>query len=128
MKLTSRVGGYTIEVEGNDAEELFRNTAAMQELLSYGNKCGKTECPDVIMRVRTSGEYEFFEYACPESGTTLALGRTKAGGFYPKRKNKHSGEYLPNNGWLTWQERKAINEGGESSKSKDDDLAYDPNF
>ena len=59
MKLTSRVGGYTVEVEGNDAEELFRNTAEMQELLSFGSKCGKTGNPDVIMRVRKSGDYEF---------------------------------------------------------------------
>lgn len=124
MKLTSRVGGYTIEVEGKDAEELFRNTAEMQELLSYGNKCGKTGNPDVIMRVRTSGDYEFFEYVCPESNTTLSLGRTKAGGFFPKKKGK-DGSWLPNNGWLTWQERKEITEG---VKSKDDDVEYDPNF
>jgi hypothetical protein len=124
MKLTSRVGGYTVEVEGNDAEELFRKTAEMQELLSYGNKCGKTGNPDIIMRVRTSGDYEFFEYVCPEANTTLSLGRTKAGGFFPKKKGK-DGSWLPNNGWLTWQERKEITEGG---KSKDDDVEYDPNF
>ena len=125
MKLTSQVGGYTITVEGTDAEELFRNTAEMQELLSFGSKCGKTGNPDVIMRVRKSGDYEFFEYVCPEAGTTLQLGRTKQGGFYPKRKHKSGDGWLPNGGWLTWQERKEINEG---VKSRDDDVEYDPNF
>ena len=124
MKLTSRVGGYTVEVEGNDAEDLFRKTAEMQELLSYGDKCGKTGNPDVIMRVRQSGTYEFFEYVCPESGTTLSLGRTKAGGFFPKKKGK-DGSWLPNNGWLTYKERKEINEG---VKSRDDNVEYDQNF
>tara|TARA_Y100001978_G_C23690089_1_gene434235 strand:+ start:54 stop:428 length:375 start_codon:yes stop_codon:yes gene_type:complete len=124
MKLTSRVGGYTIEVEGQDSEDLFRKTAEMQELLSYGNVCGKTGNPDIIMRVRSSGEYEFFEYVCPEAGTTLSLGRTKAGGFYPKRKDK-AGDWLPNKGWLTWQERKAIQEGNTVKSGTDD---FDPNF
>tara|TARA_Y100000385_G_C12628064_1_gene439996 strand:- start:12 stop:389 length:378 start_codon:yes stop_codon:yes gene_type:complete len=105
MKLSTTIGNYTVEVEGATTEELFDNMAEMSELLSCGAHCGKSGATDTVMRKRTSGDYVFYEWFCVSSGAALALGRTKAGGFFPKRKNKE-GDYLPDNGWQTWGDRK----------------------
>ena len=124
MKLKTTIGNYTAEVEGSDIEELISNMAAMSELLTAGEKCGKTRATDTILRKRTSGTYTFYEWFCPSSGTSLALGQTKQGNFFPKRKSK-SGDYLDHSGWLTWKERKALQEGSKPVAANDD---YDPNF
>jgi hypothetical protein len=105
MKLSTTIGNYTVEVEGASSEELFDNMAEMSELLSCGSHCGKSGATDTIMRKRTSGDYVFYEWYCVSSGAALALGRTKAGGFFPKKKSKE-GDYLPDNGWQTWGDRK----------------------
>lgn len=124
MKLTGKIGNYTVEVDGADVEELFRNMAEVQELLSFGLKCEQTGATDIIMKVRKSGEFEFFEFASPSEGTSLSLGHAKAGGMFAKRKGK-DGSWLDHGGWLTWKQRKAIQEGGKVKSGKDD---YDPNF
>ena len=112
MKLSTKLGQYGIEVEGANMEECFKEMAEASELLSYGMKCGKSGADDIIMRVRHSGDYEFSEFYCPSSGCSLALGRTKAGGYFAKRKAK-DGSWLPNGGWEDWKERKARQDGGK---------------
>ena len=121
MKLKSQVGSYEITVEGANIEEVFDQMAEASELLSHGVKCGKTGNPDTIMRKRQSGEYTFYEFFCPESGAALALGRTKAGGFFPKTKDK-AGDFLPNKGWLTFKERKELQEGSKPVAAGADDF------
>ena len=121
MKVKTRVGSFEIEVDGADLEECFTKLSEAAELFSLGVKCGKTGCPDVIPRIRVAGEYKFPEFFCSESNTSLLLGRKKDGGYYPRQKSK-AGEYYPNNGWLTYKERKAIDEGGKQ------EAEYDPNF
>lgn len=105
MKLTTTIGNYTVEVTGENAEELFSNMAEMAELLSCGVHCGKTAATDTIPVKRVNGDYTFYEWRCVSSGASLALGRRKDGGFFPKRKSKE-GDYLPDNGWQTWGDRK----------------------
>ena len=121
MKLKSQVGSYEITVEGANIEEVFDQMAEASELLSHGVKCGKTGNPDTIMRRRQSGEFTFYEFFCPESGAALALGRTKSGGFFPKTKDK-AGNFLSNKGWLTFQERKALQEGSKPVAAGADDF------
>lgn len=104
MKLSTTIGNYTVEVEGDNEEELFSNMASMAELLSCGVHCGKTSATDTIPVKRVNGEYTFYEWRCVSSGASLALGRRKDGGFFPKRKSKE-GDYLPDNGWQTWGDR-----------------------
>lgn len=106
MKLSTTIGNFTVEVEGETQEELFSNMAEMAELLSAGAACGKSGQTDTIPRKRVSGEYTFYEWYCVSSGAALALGQKKNGGFFPKRKDKNTGDYLDNNGWQTWSERK----------------------
>lgn len=122
MKLKTRVGSWEVEVEGDDLNDAFYKMAEASELLSHGFKCGKTGNNDIIMRVRQAGEYSFPEFFNPEGQTSLSLGQKKDGGFFPKRKGKN-GEWLPNGGWMTWQERKAL-EGGQANEEKE----FDPNF
>ena len=124
MKLKSTVGSYEITVEGANMEEVFDQMAEASELLSHGVKCGKTGNPDTIMRRWVSGDFTFYEFFCPESGAALALGRTKVGGFFPKTKDK-AGNFLNNKGWLTFKERKEMQEGSKPVAANDD---YDPNF
>ena len=112
MKLKTTVGSYEITVEGANMEEVFDQMSEASELLCHGVKCGKTGNPDTIMRKRSSGEYTFYEFFCPESGAALALGRTKVGGFFPKTKDK-AGNFLNNKGWLTYKERKEMQEGSK---------------
>lgn len=106
MKLTTTIGSYTVEVTGENSEELFSNMAEMAELLSCGAFCGKTSATDTIPVKRVNGDYTFYEWRCVSSGASLALGRRKDGGFFPKRKTRDGQDYLPDNGWQTWQERK----------------------
>ena len=124
MKLKSTVGSFEITVEGANIEEVFDQMAEASELLSHGVKCGKTGNPDTIMRRRVSGDYTFYEFFCPESGAALALGRTKVGGFFPKTKDK-AGNFLNHKGWLTFKERKEMQEGAKPVAANDD---FDPNF
>ena len=121
MKLKSQVGSYEITVEGANIEEVFDQMAEASELLSHGVKCGKTGNPDTIMRRRQSGEFTFYEFFCPESGAALALGRTKSGGFFPKTKDK-AGNFLNNKGWLTYKERKELQEGSKPVAAGADDF------
>jgi hypothetical protein len=102
MKLSTKIGNYSVEVEGATTEELFDKMAEMSDLLSSGDVCGVSDSTNIIMRKRVSGEYTFYEWFCKESGCSLALGRTKAGGFYPRRKDKE-GNWLPNRGWTKWE-------------------------
>ena len=118
MKMKTRVGSWEVEVEGTDLTECFNNMAEASELLSHGFKCGKTGNNDIIMRVRHSGEYSFPEFFCPESGASLSLGQRKDGGYFPKRKDKQ-GNWLPNNGWLSWEDRKALDGGGSPSEEQE---------
>ena len=124
LKLETSTAQFRITVEGADIEECFKKMAEAQELFIQSDKCGKTGHDDVILRVRTSGDYEFSEFFCPSSGCTLQLGRTKAGGYFVKKKDK-AGNWLPNGGWLDWKERKALQEGSKPVAANDD---YDPNF
>lgn len=112
MKLSTNVGNFNVTVEGANMEECFKEMAEASDLLSHATKCGKSGADDVILRVRTSGDYEFSEMFCPSSGCSLQLGRTKAGGYFAKRKNK-AGDWLPNGGWMDWKERKAMQEGSK---------------
>lgn len=120
MKLKSTVGSFEITVEGANIEEVFDQMAEASELLSHGVKCGKTGNPDTIMRRRVSGDFTFYEFFCPESGAALALGRTKVGGFFPKTKDK-AGNFLNNKGWLTFKERKEMQEGAKPVASAESD-------
>ena len=105
MKISTQVGSFKIEVEGNSLEEAVNQIAEASELFTHGLKDEKTGCPDVIIRKRTAGEYEFYEFLSAD-GNTLSLGRTKAGGFYPRRKDK-DGNWLDHKGWMNWQDRKS---------------------
>lgn len=122
MILKTQVGSYEITVEGANMEEVFDQMAEASELLSHGVKCGKTGNPDTIMRRRQTSEYTFYEFFCPESGAALALGRTKNGnGFFPKTKDK-AGNFLPHKGWLTFKERKELQEGAKPAAAGADDF------
>lgn len=102
MKLSTTIGNYSVEVDGQTTEELFDKMAEMSDLLSSGEQCGSSGSTNVIMRKRISGDYTFYEWYCTDSGCSLSLGRTKAGGFYPRRKDK-SGAWMPNRGWTKWE-------------------------
>ena len=65
--------------------------AEMSDLLSSGDVCSVSDSTNIIMRKRVSGEYTFYEWYCKDSGCSLALGRTKAGGLYPRRTRKATG-------------------------------------
>jgi hypothetical protein len=118
-QLKATIGNFTVQVEGETAEELFSNMAEMAELLSCGKECGMTGGTDIIPVVRTNGDYTFFEWKCMSSGASLALGRRKDGhGFFPKRKDKATGDWLPNNGWVNWKDMQQ-----QRSQESSDDFA-----
>ena len=84
----------TSTVEGANMEECFKEMAEASDLLSHATKCGKSGADDVILRVRTSGDStSSAEMFCPSSGCSLQLGRTKAGGYFAKKKDK-AGNWL----------------------------------
>lgn len=112
------------EVDAETEEELFKQTARVQEVFSH-EKCGKCRSPNVKFVCRhDSSENDWLEVVCKETGcrAKIIFGRTKKGGqIYPKIRwdqlsekqqeqrinekayaEKNRG-YLPDSGWFVYK-------------------------
>lgn len=98
MRITQRIGSVEVSVDGESLTEAFDQLAAATEIL--GNTvCGACGKADVQFVTRQNDGYTFREVECVDCGCRLAIGMTKAGGLYPRRKEK-SGKWLPDGGWV----------------------------
>lgn len=77
--------GLIVEVEAATQLELFAELASAAEVFGEA-ACGLCGCKAVYPIHRHSGKYEFEEWACPECGARLSMGRTMEGGrLFPVR-------------------------------------------
>lgn len=120
IKLTTTIGNFTVEVEGETQLEAFDNMAEMAELLSVGVHCGKSGATDTIPVRRMTGDFIFREWKCVSSGATLGMGQKKEGGLFPRRKDKE-GNWLEDNGWQTWAARKKEMQPANSNSGGDEE-------
>lgn len=94
----------SVEVEGKDNKDIFRQLAIFQELFDNG-RCQACDSERVRFVVREVQGNTYYELRCLDCGSTLAFGQKKAdGSLFPKRKDK-DGNWLPNGGWVKWQPR-----------------------
>lgn len=84
----------TIEVEGSNVKELFKNVAAAQDAFDAVHKCGMPGCGSEELRfqVRNVEDNDYYEVICLTCGAQFELGQhKKAPTLFPKRKEGHDG-------------------------------------
>ncbi len=101
MKVRYTSGKLSVEVEGDQQKEVFRQLATFQEVFEH-SKCGKCSAEDVRFVVRTVGDNDFYEMHCPKCRARLSFGQHKGkdGTLFPKRKDDNG--WLPNGGWVVF--------------------------
>ena len=102
MKLINKSDRMDIEVEGQDAKEVFESMAHAQEVF-LNNRCGACDSDHTRFVCRKNGKYTFYEMRCMECGCSLGFGqRSEDGALYPRRTDKEKRK-LDNGGWVRWQ-------------------------
>jgi hypothetical protein len=99
MKATYKVSDkMLIEIEGKSQKDLFKGIASAIEV--FGEKsCGSCSSGDIILRVRTVDENDFYEQVCLHCRATLKFGQHKKGdSLFPNRKNDDD-TYSKTKGW-----------------------------
>ncbi len=103
MKLnyTTANGRINVGFEGNSAKDLFGQIAEFQEIFDVST-CGKCGSDDLRFVKRTVDGNDYYELRCNKCGAKLLFGANKDGkGLFPKRKGD-DGKYLPDGGWVKW--------------------------
>ncbi len=110
----------TIKVEAKDLDDVFKLIGPVQEVLGNNTVCGK--CGGTKIRMvhrKADGKYDVYELACEKCGAKLALGKNEMGNLFPRRypQEKIDGSWkpkldadgkkvwLPNNGWVKWDNK-----------------------
>ena len=121
----------TIKAEISDADGLFETIGPLQELMDAASHCGKCGCKNIRFIHRKSGSYDYYELACSDTikcRAKLSLGRDQeTKNLFPRRyavekntedkvvpKLDENGKkvYLPNNGWVSWNNKLNGGKGG----------------
>lgn len=109
-------GRLMFDLEGT-TKDIFAGIAGIQEVFEADTTCGCCGKARIRFRVRSSEEYQFFEYICLDCHAVLAFGTVKAtGALYAKR--KEGDRYLPDRGWKVWQPGAAAAEPAAASAAK----------
>ena len=131
MRLSGNVGNLTYSVEAAQANDLFESFGAGQEVFldPTNHVCGICGCDNISFETRQVGEknHTVYELACQGydkdgrcwSKKTFGVKDDGKGTLFPHRKwgkgHSKEGEYIPNNGWKTWDK----DAGEEVSVKKD---------
>jgi hypothetical protein len=97
----TRSGRIVFEVEGEGAKAIFKAVSELQEIFESDESCGACQGQNFQYRVRTVDDNDYFEIHCRDCQANLAIGQTKKGSLFPKRKDA-DGKPLPNRGWKVW--------------------------
>jgi len=118
MKIKQTLPRCDVEVEGETLKDCFEQMADAVEVLLAGSRCGACDSDQTFPRVRTSGDYTFYEFFCGGGcGAALQLGQRKHdGALFPKR-NDRDGKRLENGGWVKWQPREGNDSPAVKSKA-----------
>jgi DNA-directed RNA polymerase subunit RPC12/RpoP len=108
LKYTTSNGKISVEFDGDSQKDLFGQIASFQEVFEE-SKCGKCGSENLRFIVRTVDENDYYELRCMDCGAKLAFGvNKKGGGLFPKRKDGDT--WLPNGGWVKWNNKTQQNE------------------
>ena len=103
MKATFQVNPkLSLELEGKDQKDLFKELAKSQEIFSL-DTCGLCGCKNIRYVVRNVEDNDFYELVCQDvkCRAKLAFGQHKKGNtMFPKLKDEKG--YLPNRGWTKY--------------------------
>lgn len=116
MKANVKVHFGTIEIDGENVKDIFREMSNVHEIFNE-SKCGCCGGSDIRPSTRTveknKKNYEYFEFACnsPKCRARLNFGqRQDGGGLFPIRRldengkpDRENGQYGPHNGWSKYR-------------------------
>lgn len=116
MKATVPFKICTVEIEGANVKELFREIATLSEVFNE-EKCGVCGGTDIVPKTRdvekSKKTYEYFEISCnnPKCRARLSFGQKQDGfGIFPIRKldangkpDRENGSYGSHNGWSKYK-------------------------
>lgn len=97
----------TIEIEGANVKEIFKNIGAVQEALDAEQGCGMPDCgcTKLHFQVRNVEGNEFYELVCAKCNARFEFGQhKKTPTLFPKRRD--NGKPLPNGGWSKYDPAK----------------------
>lgn len=103
MKVRYTAGRLSTEFEGNQVE-IFGRLAEFQEIFEETTcgKCGKNNLRYVVREVDGNSYHELH---CKDCRAKLAFGQHKnTNTLFPKRKSP-DGDYLPDRGWMRWDNK-----------------------
>lgn len=91
-----------VKFECEEVKELFEVSGKLLEVLGTDAACGKCNSVQIFPRLRTAGEYSYYEIVCGDCGAKLSFGQhKKTGTIWPKRAEK-DGTPIPNRGWVKY--------------------------
>ena len=116
MKATVPMKICTVEIEGQNVKDLFRQIASLSEIFNE-EKCGQCGGTEIRPNTRTveknKKNYEYFEMVClnPKCRARLSFGQKADGsGIFPTRKldangkpDRENGSYGQHNGWSKYR-------------------------
>lgn len=98
MRMRFTCGGSEFYIEGESPKDLFVVRARVEDVFAADTSCGRCGATDLRCRVRQVDENDYHEWVCGACRATLSMGQTRAGGLFPKRKDKE-GNILEKRGW-----------------------------
>lgn len=110
MKVTVHSKGVSIEAEGENQKEVFRQLASLQEVFGE-DTCGCCGKNDLAFRVRNVEKeekgkkktYEYFEMHCRGCHAKLSYGCHQTGdSLFPKRKDDNNKWDTKHQGWVKY--------------------------
>ncbi len=83
-------GRITIEVQGENAKELFKELASAQEVFDSASDCGMCHSVNLRFNVRIVDSFTFYELRCVDCGGALSFGQRKnMADLYPKEWSRY---------------------------------------
>jgi len=115
-RLQFNIGGGSIVFDAEGVKDAIKVMSEFMEVFGH-QECGKCKSKQVFPEHRTDDEgHDYYSMKCLSCGCQLSFGQHKKGGTLFTKKKDKKGDWLPNGGWLTWQEQKKTepdNRGGD---------------
>lgn len=104
MKATFTINQLQFEMQAEDAMDLFRQVANIQDVFEAETKCGCCQSQNIRYGFREVDAFKYYDLGCRDCGAQFKFGQRKQGGLFPKRKDDQ-GKPLANGGWAKWEAR-----------------------
>ena len=117
MKVTYKIGKFTVEAEGNTTE-IFKQLASFDSV--FGNCVNKVnDSENIGFRHRVVDENDYFEMYDKDTFHVLKFGRTKKDqSLFPRRKDA-DGNWMPDGGWSKYDPNAPAVKSNATPEKKD---------